>query len=274
MQLKTKILWTLFVVTILISIGNIIGVIFGLNYLQINIFNSYILYIPAILLFLHSIWTLSFHRGILIFLLASLTGFVFEYVGLNYGVIFGGEYIYSAEGIKIFTVPLNVTLYWGVFIYMGYSISNSFLYWLGKDKPAKHKHNGFLLPLLILIDSLIVVIIDLFMDPLQVKAGSWDWSGGGLYFGIPIGNFIGWILVVIITTGLFRIYEYFSPKEINQDSKNIILIPVLCYGLIYLGFLATAIKYEMLGLALIGSLTMLPIVLGSLFLFRSSRLSN
>jgi len=274
MQLKVKILWTLFFVTILASIVNIIGDSFGLSFLQVGFFNSLILYIPVILLLLHSIWTLSFFRGILFILLACLTGFIFEYIGLKYGVVFGGDYIYSPVGIKIFTVPLNVILYWGVFIYTGYCITNSFLIWQGKNKPSKNKKTGLLLPLFILFDSLVVVAIDLFMDPLQVKQGSWTWLNGGPYFGIPVGNFIGWILVVIIATGLFRLFEYFSPKEITKGLKNTFLIPVLGYGLLYLNFLISAIKIEMIGLVLIGSFTMFPIVLLNLFLFSRSQLSK
>ena len=105
------------------------------------------------------------------------------------------------------------------------------------------------------------------MDPIQVAAGSWTWPGGGSYFGIPIGNFVGWILVTIIATGSFRIYEYFKPAVIVQEIKSIYIIPVLGYGLIYLSFLSSAISFNMMSLALVGSLTMLPIVMGNLFLF-------
>lgn len=267
MKLKAKILWIIFFLTLLASVVNIVGDLFGLSFLQIGFFNSLILFIPVVLLLFHSIWTLSFFRGIMFILIACFVGFFFEFIGLKYGTVFGGNYQYSPEGIKIFTVPLNVILYWGVFIYTGYCITNSFLYWLDKEKPPKNNKIGFLLPLLILFDSLIVVAIDLFMDPLQARAGSWTWLGGGPYFGIPLGNFIGWVLVTIITTGLFRMYEYFKPIVVDESLKCVFIIPVLGYGLLYLNFVASAIEIKMISLVFIGSATMLPIVLFNLFLF-------
>lgn len=173
-----------------------------------------------------------------------------------------------------FTVPLEVILYWYVFIYVGYCITNSFLFWQGKNKPSRNRKSGFLLLLLVLFDSLIVVAIDLFMDPIKVKQGSWTWLDDGPYFGIPIGNFIGWILVVIIATGLFRVFEYFKPRQITNELKNTFMIPVLGYGLLYLSFLISAIKFEMMGLILIGSVAMLPLVLANLILFQKCRLSK
>jgi uncharacterized membrane protein len=270
MQFKIKFLWILFFTTVLASLVNIIGILFGSSNLQIDYYNSLLLYIPVAALILHSIWTLSFFRGVLFMLIACFTGFIFEYIGLKHGILFGGNYIYSSEGIKFFTVPLNVILYWCVFIYTGYCITNSFLYWLNKDKPSKSKKNIFLLPFLIFSDSLIVVAIDLFMDPLQVKAGSWTWTDGGFYFNIPIGNFIGWILVTIISVGLFRIYEYFKPISFDKKLKPVFLIPVLGYGLLYLNFLSLALKIGMLSLAFIGSITMLPVFIANVLLFRKS----
>jgi uncharacterized membrane protein len=260
--------------TILITVSNIICDLRGLSFFQISLSSSLILFIPLLFLILHSIWTLSFFRGILFILTACFTGFIFEFIGLKYNTIFGGNYLYFPEGIKIFTVPLNIILCWGVFIYIGYCITNSFLYWLNKEKPSENNKVVLKIPLLILFDSLIVVAIDLFMDPLQVKAGSWVWQGGGHYFGIPIGNFIGWMIVTAITTGSFRIYEYFKPIDNDIKEKSIFLIPVVGYGILYLYFFVSALKMNMTNLAFIGSLTMLPIIVFNLFLFTKFIKSN
>lgn len=125
-----------------------------------------------------------------------------------------------------------------------------------------------MLPLLVLADSLIVVAIDLFMDPLQVEAGSWIWLDRGPYFGIPIGNFIGWALVVIISTSLFRTFEYLKPVQIDEKLIFVFLIPVLGYGMLYLNFLVSALRLNMVALVLVGSLTMLPVVALNLLMFR------
>jgi len=272
MQFRKKILWSLFFLILLVAAVEIFVSkdLFESISLSTSPIKSLKLYLPVIFLFFHAIWTLSFFRGLMLIFLAFFTGFIFEFFGLKYGTFFGGEYVYALSGVKIFTVPFKVILYWAVFIYTGYCITNSFLYWLKKDKPVKGKKDVFLLPFLILADGLIVLAIDLFMDPLQVKVGSWRWPNSGLYFGVPIGNFIGWFLVTIITTGSFRLYEYFKPLAFKKELKSVFIQIVLGYGLLYFSFFISAIRFKMTNLALVGSLTMLPIVIVNLFLLIKS----
>lgn len=155
--------------------------------------------------------------------LACGVGFGFEFVGVNFGTMFGGDYIYAVEGIKFMTIPLSVISAWGIFIYTGYCITNLIF-----------RGNKFWL--LALSDGLIVVAIDLVLDPLQVAAGSWKWLDGGPYFGIPVGNFV---------------------EKLNSTH----LIPLLTYGLAFVKMSSMATELKMWNLILIGSITMLPVFL-------------
>lgn len=262
-------LWFIFYILILIIIVEVLGNLLGIKLEEIYLYQSLFvpfLIIPVILLFLHSFLTLSVSRAILFILLASTTGITMEHIGLKYGTVFGGYYAYKPQ-LSLFNIPASVIVYWAVFIYTGYCLINSFLYWSNKNKPNIRQKNLWRLPILIVFDGLVVTAIDLFMDPLQVKAEAWKWLEGGPYFGIPIGNFIGWFLVTIIATGLFRIFEYFLPKKENMYDKTIFIIPVLGYGVMALSFCLTAIKYQMFDLALLGSLFTFPTVILNLFLF-------
>jgi putative membrane protein len=40
----------------------------------------------------------------------------------------------------------------------------------------------------------LVVAADLVIDPAAVHAGFWVWDSPGLYYAIPLSNFIGWAL--------------------------------------------------------------------------------
>jgi len=264
MQIKVKMLWGLF----FLNLGAALFSLLSGGHEPVPL----ALYLPIFLLFFHSIWTLSFFRGIAFVLITFFMGFVSEFIGLKYGWFFGGNYAYLSGWTKIFHgVPLVVILYWGVFIYVGYCITNSFLYWLDKSKPSRDKKDGFLLLPLIFLDGLIVTAIDLFMDPLQVRLGGWVWLDGGSYFGVPVGNFIGWFVVVIISTGVFRVYEYIRPGKLNEGLKTTLVIPVLGYGVLYFTFLISAINLKMMSLALVGSLVMLPIMIVNLgFLIKSN----
>lgn len=268
---KEKLLWKIFFFILFLSAIQIIGLLMGVQLDELYpTFKLIFLGVPIILIVLHSFITLSPMRGTFFLLLAAALGFTSEYFGLKYGQFFGTYYMYSPQ-ITVFTVPLQVIFYWAVFIYTGYCITNSFLFWQRIKKPQYRLKNGWLLIVSILSDGLIVLAIDLFMDPLEVRQGAWTWINGGPYFGVPIGNFIGWFVVAILASGLFRSFEYFFPlKEIKYD-RSIFIIPVLLYGIVALSLLGMAIHFQMYELGVLGSLLMVPTVLLNLFLFNKYR---
>lgn len=270
---KNKILWTVFLVTLVFALIEVVTRVFVADSPKLTSFTFLTLMLPAIVLILHAMWKLSFFRGLGFIFVSMLTGFIFEFVGLNYGIVFGGTYKYHGLGPMLYDIPLLVPLYWAVFIYAGYTISSSFLFWIGKDKPRHGQGNTILLPLLILLDGLIVTAIDVFMDPLQVRLETWVWieQGSYSYFGVPIGNFVGWFLVTIISTGIFRFFEYFFPKKTATLGMSVFLISTIGYGAFCLIFLVSAISEELFSLALIGLFAMMPITIVNLILFLNWR---
>ena len=212
------------------------------------------------LLILHSFWTLGAVRASVFILIAMVVGLLFEIWGLTSGVVFGGRYIYEQSSLMLFDVPYIVPIYWAVFVYTSYCISNSFLFWMNKNKPTKQYNNFLLIPLLMFFDGIFTVIIDLIMDPLQVKAGAWTWLDGGPYFGIPIGNFIGWFIVTIIITGIYRLLEYYYPK-VMYINKSVFLIPVLGYFGLSMSFMIIALNYNFRTLGFLSLILMLPVII-------------
>lgn len=223
--------------------------------------------LPIVLLILHSEITLTVKRAILFIFLATTIGWMAEVLGLKTGVIFGGHYVYGGNKISLWGVPIMVIAYWAVFIYVGYSIVNSFFYWRGNKKPNRKSNDLKRLPGLVLADGLVVMFIDIFMDPLKVLAGEWSWVGGGSFFGVPLGNFVGWFVVTVIVTGIYRLFEYFAIGLKNRYSKTIYLIPVICYSALAISFTLEAIENQIIGLAIIGNALMQPIVVANLSLF-------
>ncbi|NTU72859.1 carotenoid biosynthesis protein [Candidatus Roizmanbacteria bacterium] len=112
-----------------------------------------------------------------------------------------------------------------------------------------------------------MLAIDLLMEPLQVQFGTWRWLSSGLYYGVPIGNFIGWFIVAVIASGIYRVYEYRLSPVKKLMRKESILIPVCCYLATYLSFMIVALKNNMSLPAIIGSLAMAPGILVSVGLF-------
>lgn len=260
----SRVLWIVFFIDLLVIALDAFSGLFNFN---LPLLRFLVLCVSIILLFLHAIYTLGKARALFFIFLAAAIGFISEILALKTGVIFGGYYIYRASEFMIYGVPWQVVFFWAVFIYIGYCITTSFLYWLKKDKPNYKKKNFLLLILLILLDGLFVVAIDLFMDPLQVHAGSWRWLTGGPYYGIPIGNFVGWFFVAVAVTGIYRLFEYFNIDKSIEFDKKIFLVPVFGYGALYFSFAMSAINAQFFSLAVIGSFLMLPVVISNLFLF-------
>lgn len=266
---KATAIWTLFVVNILAVMLDVV-----LNLLQFdNLFylNFLTLLFPVLLLFLHACWTLTLLRGMAFILLAGLAGFLFERIGLESASFFGGAYHYGPTeiGYTILEVPLFVPLFWAVYIYVGYSLTSSFLSWNLLQKPSRGHRNTLWLFFLLLMDISAVVAIDLIMDPLLVYAGFWTWEENGSFFGVPAGNFGGWAVVTFLVSGSFRLWEYFFPQQKTGFPTSTQLIPVLGYAALAITFSLCAISIEYYCLALIGFFTMMPFATVNLmFYFR------
>jgi len=44
--------------------------------------------------------------------------------------------------------------------------------------------------------ALLAIGVDLAMEPVAVRAGLWRWTPPGAWLGVPLGNFVGWAVIV------------------------------------------------------------------------------
>ena len=44
--------------------------------------------------------------------------------------------------------------------------------------------------------ALFAVTLDLTIEPVAVRRGLWEWTPPGPWLGVPIGNFVGWVVIV------------------------------------------------------------------------------
>lgn len=227
-----------------------------------------VIILPLVLILLHSRYEIGFYRIWLFIILGAGFGLLFEIIGINFGVIFGGSYYYLKTNLMIFNVPVFILSYWAFFIYSGYCLTNSFLTWFNLNKPSRLNRDWRRLAILITADGFFVTLIDLFMDPIQSKIGLWQWPESGIYFGVPLGNFIGWFIVAILASGIYRIYEYKRPLAKNGNLLYFNMIPVLGYMALTLFFFFYALKLKLTILAFTGLSLMLPVVIINLLIFK------
>ncbi|AWR95234.1 carotenoid biosynthesis protein [Acidianus brierleyi] len=126
-----------------------------------------------------------------LFLSAMLIGFIFEKIGVSTGIPFG-HYYYNFPPY-ILGVPIFVIFAWGIISFISYLPIMQFPKYLK-----------------IILFPLMMVIIDLSVDPIMVSAHYWTWEYSSLnWFGIPLTNFLGWYIVsmIIIIFNLFKMKE-------------------------------------------------------------------
>lgn len=68
--------------------------------------------------------------------------------------------------------------------------------------------------------AILTTLLDVVIDPLSVRGERWFlgkiyyYPEGGIYFGVPISNFLGWFLVGAVTIGAFqRLEEHLWPHR-------------------------------------------------------------
>jgi len=151
--------------------------------------------------------------------------------GMTYGVLieYGAiltfhAYVYGHFLIMIFgAVPLCIGVSWGMIIYTAMETSDRFaLPW-------------YLRPI---VDALLALTIDLSMDAIAIRLGLWTWGAPGPWFGVPLGNFYAWFIVVLGFSLLFRLGRLWSlagPLVLLADvAVAIVAIVLSVFGLITL----------------------------------------
>lgn len=136
-------------------------------------------------MFLHGLYIFG-NKIILVFIITYIVSTIFELLSLKTSFnIFGVRYKYNLMGVY----PLEVTFAWVIFKYLSLFLAITIGDYLSLSKITE-----------IILLSLIMVSIDLIIDPVSVKRKMWSWQTGSRYFGIPLKNFFGWFLVSIIVS--------------------------------------------------------------------------
>ena len=47
-----------------------------------------------------------------------------------------------------------------------------------------------------------VVTMDVVLDPAAVSLGFWSFDGGGVFYGVPLSNYVGWVVSAVVAVGV------------------------------------------------------------------------
>jgi uncharacterized membrane protein len=122
-----------------------------------------------------------------------------------------------------------------------------------------------------LIGAVATTAWDLMIDPIAVSEGWWVWHDGGEYIpylqnGVPIQNYIGWLLVAFVIQLTYRFITGKQPKSIQNNPYLSIYGPLTLYSSLFISsFGVTITILNRPEIALVGMMAMGPFVFLCLF---------
>jgi putative membrane protein len=149
-------------------------------------------------------------RNILAILLILLFSFGIEYVGVNYGYLFGDYKYGSILGFKYYHVPVIIPLTWAMLSIAARSLINLVT-------------NQYVISAL--LSAIVVTAYDFLLELVAVRFGWWWWANGE----IPIFNYICWFIFSFIFQLLFR-----KIPSITGRSYWMIFVHLLFYWVLLL----------------------------------------
>ena len=175
----------------LVHISGLLGMVFY----DLDFFAGYTslnLFLMSIILFANI--KLNNKNQIFALLLIFLIGMLSEFIGVNYGLIFG-EYIYGNNlGFKLFGVPFLIGLNWVILTVICANIASILI-----------KNNSIIL--IIILGTLLMLFVDFVMEPIAPKLDLWKFKN----LVVPTSNYIGWLIISILTQTIYNIQ--FKEKE-------------------------------------------------------------
>jgi len=174
------------------------------------------------------VWTLPEKntRILIFFLVAAITGFTCEVIGVKTGALFG-HYSYSnILGWKFQDVPLLIGINWFIVVYASGMLALQLRQLVATHIPFPGKaiYSKWIGLSVILDAALIATIFDWIMEPAAVTLGFWSWEGGQ----IPLLNYLTWFGISLIILFLFTRLRL---KQ-HQFAVNLLLIQASFFMLV------------------------------------------
>ncbi len=195
----------------LFHISAIIGIALGHDswFLTKTPLNLLILF--GLLLWMYPVSNLKY--GFL-FLLCFATGMIVEWLGVNYGFLFG-DYSYGRNlGPKIGGVPWLIGINWGILTFTSLAVSN----WLtGK------------LYIRVLTGALIMVGLDFLMEYSAPVIDFWEFE----LSPVPLSNYIGWF---VVSAMLHLVLQLFKLEGNLKFSLHLLFSQLIFFGFLYVRY--------------------------------------
>ncbi|MBK9527446.1 MAG: isopentenyl-diphosphate Delta-isomerase [Acidobacteria bacterium] len=135
-------------------------------------------------------WWLGWRDAFLLWGALGVLALVIETSAIITGFPYGHFGYSGLLGFRLFGLtPWTVFLAWTPLVLAAYAIARR----LFEAKPLAVSYQLVASILRIVLTAVLLVVFDLVLDPGAVKIGFWRYEGGGVFYGVPVSNFVGWL---------------------------------------------------------------------------------
>ncbi|MGH3089461.1 MAG: carotenoid biosynthesis protein [Rubrobacteraceae bacterium] len=132
-------------------------------------------------------------KGLFALVVLGVFGYCIETVGVVTGFPYGEFFYGDSLGGKLFGV-------------VPYLLPVSYVPLVIGAVAASWRPRGSR-PLFILRAALLLTLFDVVLDPGAVALGFWVWPDGGVYYGVPLCNYFGWLISSAFAAALLTAFD-------------------------------------------------------------------
>lgn len=207
---------------------------------------------------------------IVLAVLTFVISFIMEYAGVKTGLIFGEYHYGDVLGPKALeTVPWLIPLSWFMFMYVST---------ISVDAAFGRNYAGWAAPLLFaMLDSIAMTALDILIDPLWVKKGTWIWTAvqnlpaGSVFYGIPTQNYFGWLLTTMMIFIPYRIVFFRNRSTLTERDSDFFLPCLIYASIVAVGCIESFVYISNTGVMFVSLMTGGLLSIGSLLGFMTWR---
>lgn len=168
----------------------------------------------------YGVWKIFGRRGIFAVIALGVFALIIESIGIHTGWPYSPFEYTMPFGYRLLgTTPWTVFIAWSPLVVGAYLLAQTWF---------KQHWSRFLVYLGILVGS------DIILDPGAVARGLWEYTNGGLWFDVPLQNFIGWVIsgtiAYVILRFILRNKKITNTKYIWIGSLSLLLSIYLWSG--------------------------------------------
>jgi uncharacterized membrane protein len=177
----------------------------------------------------HAAVLYGFRPTLVLFCICSAITFVIENVGVATGFPFGHYHFEVDPDLPhVGSIPIIVGPLWFGAGYFSRVVASILLD--GADRRLDRPFNLIALPV---VAAFVMTQWDLVMDPSESTiAKIWIWHDGGADFGVPLSNYLGWLLTAWLFYQVFALYLRRGTVgwlQGMQRNRKLLLIAILFY---------------------------------------------